>query len=294
VRRGHGIVEALRAALLAKDGGHLEMSSAQIRESLSAGPPRDQQLQKILGTEGVLTYGWMLKGMTKARSVGLISHVLSGPKGTGFLVRAGAIFPTLGDELIVLTNAHVISNPPEPGAIALGHATIAFEAVDSKRSYEFTEVLWQSPIKTLDCALLRLKEQPAGIEPLTITASIPPIPRTDGEPRQHVYVIGYPGGRALAFSIRDNELLDHEAPPDGKPADPGVCFVQYRAPTELGSSGSPVFEDAWQVIALHRAGGEKRRKLNGQPGTLDANEGIWIQSILQAAASIKVRSAPAI
>jgi len=84
-------------------------------------------------------------------------------------------------------------------------------------------------------------------------------------------------------------------PIDGTPANPSACFVQYRAPTEPGSSGSPVFEAAlWRVIALHHAGAEAMRKLNGKPGTWAANEGIWIQSIVKAAASATIKPAPAI
>jgi V8-like Glu-specific endopeptidase len=291
--RGHGIVEALRAALLAKEGGHLEMSSDQVRQSLDAQRPPDSQLQKILGAGGLVKYDWLLRGLTTAQSVGVISHAASGRLGSGFLVRGGDIIPALGDELIVVTNAHVISDPPEGNAIAFSDAIIAFEAVDSKRVYEFIGVLWQSPIRLLDCVLLRLKEQPAGLKPLAIAATIQPIPRTDTAPRPRVYVIGYPGGRDLAFSIQDNEILDHEAPPDGTPADPSIRFVQYRAPTEPGSSGSPVFDDSmWRVIALHHAGSEAMRKLNGKPGTWAANEGIWIQSIAKAAASANVKPAP--
>jgi V8-like Glu-specific endopeptidase len=288
--QGHGIVEALRAALLAKEGGRLEMSSSQVRESLDAPRPPDSQLQKILGAGGLVKYDWLVKGLTTAQSVGVISHPAIGRVGTGFLVRGGDLIPPLGDELIVVTNAHVISDPPEPNAFLFGDTMIAFEAVDSKRFYEFAGVLWQSPIKKLDCTLLRLKEQPAGIKPLAIATNIPPIPKTDVEARPRVYVIGYPGGRDLAFSIQDNEMLDHEAPPDGMPADPSACRVQYRAPTEPGSSGSPVFDAAlWRVIALHHAGAEAMRKLNGKPGTWAANEGIWIQSIVKAAASADVR-----
>jgi V8-like Glu-specific endopeptidase len=293
--RGHGIVEALRAALLAKEGGRLEMSSDQVRQSLDAQRPLDSQLQKILGAGGLVKYDWLLKGLTTAQSVGVISHAGSGRMGTGFLIRGGDIMPALGDEMIVVTNSHVISDPPEASAIAFSDAIIAFEAVDSKRIYEFAGVLWNSPIANLDCTLLRLKEQPAGIKPLAIAANIAPIPKTDAEARPRVYVIGYPGGRDLAFSIQDNDLLDHEAPPDGTPRDPNACFVQYRAPTEPGSSGSPVFEAAlWRVIALHHAGAEAMRKLNGKPGTWAANEGIWIQSIVKAAASANIKPTPAI
>lgn len=88
------------------------------------------------------------------------------------------------------------------------------------------------------------------------------------------------------FSLQDNELLDHEGPPAGTPSQSERCLIHYRAPTEPGSSGSPVFNEApdWQVIGLHHAGGEYVRKLNGQSGTYAANEAIWIQSIAKAMA----------
>jgi hypothetical protein len=77
------------------------------------------------------------------------------------------------------------------------------------------------------------------------------------EQTARVYIIGHPGGRDLAFSFQDNELLDHEGPSAGKPQIPGVCRVHYRAPTEGGSSGSPVFNARlWEVIALHHNGGK--------------------------------------
>jgi hypothetical protein len=36
------------------------------------------------------------------------------------------------------------------------------------------------------------------------------------------------------------------------------------------------------------------RRLNGKPGTWAANEGIWIQSIVKAAAAAGIKPAPAI
>jgi V8-like Glu-specific endopeptidase len=38
--------------------------------------------------------------------------------------------------------------------------------------------------------------------------------------------------------------------------------VQYRTDTEGGSSGSPVFDEQWRVIALHHKWGS--RPLNGK------------------------------
>jgi hypothetical protein len=105
------------------------------------------------------------------------------------------------------------------------------------------------------------------------------LPDLEDEPR--VYIIGHVGGRDLAFSFQDNLLIDNEGPPEGKPAIPGVSRLHFRAPTEGGSSGSPVFNaNLWQVLALHHKGGrEGMPKLNGAEGIYAANEGISIQSI---------------
>jgi len=76
-------------------------------------------------------------------------------------------------------------------------------------------------------------------------------------------------------------LLEHEGPTAGKPANSHVRRVQYRAPTEGGSSGSPVFNgNNWRVIALHHAGGNDMQRLNGSIEKWPANQGIWIQSIV--------------
>jgi V8-like Glu-specific endopeptidase len=290
--QGYGIVEALRAALLKKQKGGLVLSPDQVRESVQASGPSDDQLQVILGSGGQAAYKWWSQGVLSARSVGVISHVTRGRKGTGFLVRGGDFIPALGDELIVMTNAHVVSDPQVADAIAVDVARIVFEAVDIQKEYKFTEIFWQSDVPACDCTLLRLHEQPTGIKPLEISKdmTIPPIPRPQGAPRPLVYIIGYPGGRELTFSFQDNDLLDHEAPPAGAPPKPNVCYFHYRAPTEGGSSGSPVFEpEVWRVIALHHAGGANRKKLNGKDGTEPANEGIWIQSIVKAVAAANVQ-----
>jgi V8-like Glu-specific endopeptidase len=118
-----------------------------------------------------------------------------------------------------------------------------------------------------------LSEPVTGVTVLPFAEGLPPL---ESHPR--VYVIGYPGGRDLSFSFEDNELLDHEGPPGGHPPIPGVCRVHYRAPTEGGSSGSPVFNDQWEVIALHHKGGKVGMpRLNGLAGTYAANEGISIR-----------------
>jgi V8-like Glu-specific endopeptidase len=88
-------------------------------------------------------------------------------------------------------------------------------------------------------------------------------------------VIGHPARRRRPhFSIRDNFLLDLDD-----------RLVHYRSPTEPGSSGSPVFNEEWEVFALHYRGLPQMPRLHGA-GTYEANEGVRIDAILsQAVAS---------
>jgi V8-like Glu-specific endopeptidase/tetratricopeptide (TPR) repeat protein len=290
-KREQGIVEALRAALLRKKDGQLELSVNEVAQSGDARHASDHQLQKILGADGVRTYDWLQMGMKAARAVGAISTLAGDRQGTGWLVRGKDLNPAFGNDLVVVTNAHVICSPPHGCAVRHERAQIVFEAAQRGVRYKFSGILWESPADRLDCTILRLETQPRGIQPLTIAGKIDPLPKDPKDPRPRVYVIGYPGGRSLAFSLQDNELLDHEAPPDGKPPYENVCRVQYRAPTEPGSSGSPVFDAyEWQVIALHHAGDTSMYRLNQMDGTWAANEGLWMQSIIAAVAKTQAET----
>lgn len=274
--RGRGLVSILRARLLKSPGGSVELSREELQRARTETTP--PQLEAILGQEGAKTYQWWKKGLESARSVASIRQKLGQRMGTGFLVSSAELgLHDLGD-LLVMTNFHVVNSFGASGALRPDAAEVVFEAVDSSRAYD-VELVWESPVDRCDAALLKFRSDAVDIPPLKLGRSLPLL-----APPTRVYVIGHPGGRDLAFSLQDNELLDHEGPPSGQPAIPGVTRVHYRAPTEGGSSGSPVFNaSSWEVIALHHMGGKTGMpKLNGAPGTYAANEGVAMQSIVEA------------
>jgi S1-C subfamily serine protease len=275
--RGRAMVNILRARLLELPGGELRLEPGELQRLQKRPPPSDEQLEAILGKRGAETFEWWKTGLMRARSVASIRPLLRSRIGTGFLVRARDLGVAASDELVVLTNFHVVNeNGVSPG-IRPEDAEIVFEAADPETKYTVDKVLWNSPPEQFDASILRLSKPVTGIEPLQLARSLPAL----GESAQ-VYVVGYPGGRDLSFSFQDNELLDHEGPPGGAPQIPGVSRIHYTAPTEGGSSGSPVFNSSsWQVIALHHKGGKiGMPRLNGATGTYAANEGISIQSIV--------------
>lgn len=62
-----------------------------------------------------------------------------------------------------------------------------------------------------------------------------------GEP---VFIVQHPNGQPKQVVLRNNRLIDR---------DEDVPYLTYEADTEIGSSGSPVFNRQWEVVALHHA-----------------------------------------
>jgi S1-C subfamily serine protease len=274
---GKLLLPILDSALLAKDGSALQFDASGLAAASSA--ETQHQLEAILGRDRYVSYKFMKRALERAKAIAQIRDGSDVGIGTGFLVRGGDFAPCYGDELLLLTNAHVVSDDPyvvNPPALAPDEATVSF-GPDSV--FAVKELLWTSPPNRLDVSLLRLDGEITDIEPIPIAKRLP---LADGE--QRVYIIGHPRGGPLSFSIHDNALIAHEGPPEGRPPRSDVIRLHYRAPTEGGSSGSPVFNAQWLAIGLHHAGGLDMPCLNGEQGTHPANEGLWLQSIRAACA----------
>jgi hypothetical protein len=233
-------------------------------------PESPQQLEKIFGTALPVGYNHLMRGLHCAESVAKITDASGEPWGTGFLVKGSLIHPDFGEAPVLVTNAHVCSPDPGVGKLLPGEARAVFDvtkAVDgSGLVLTGFECLWSSPPGTCDVTFLRYVGPEAAIaEPIEV-AQIPQ-PVTDGA---YVYVIGHPAGGGLKFSIRGNDLLAY---------DTEMFKVHYTAPTEGGSSGSPVFNQAWQLMAVHHAGDSKMRRLDDPSAVYQANEGITIKAI---------------
>jgi V8-like Glu-specific endopeptidase len=171
--------------------------------------------------------------------------------------------------VVLVTNSHVVSTE-DPEAIDPDQAVVTFRAIERTgegvSAHRVTDVLWSSLRHELDVTIAVLDGYPQN-------AALCPVarrrPRLDGNQAPQTYIIGHPsGGEQVMFSIRDNCLLDADD-----------TRVHYRTPTLGGSSGSPVFNAVWELIALHHVGRAHMPRLRGQPGTYPANEGIWIDRI---------------
>ncbi|MEL7450033.1 MAG: serine protease [Pseudomonadota bacterium] len=268
------ILHLLRAALLRKEGGRVQLDRPVENLASAAALEDDKQFEKVLGKDRYKTFRWYRTGLERALGVAHVRDRAGNGQGSGFLVRGTDLHESLGPDWVVVTNAHVISDDPteqtgSPAALPPHEVRICFEAKDPNTEFDVEQILFSSPRTELDCTIVSLATPIEHSTPYPIARRLPLVGKN-----QRVYVIGHPRGGGLSYSIDDNLLLDHQAPK-----------LHYRAPTEGGSSGSPVFNQQWDLVALHHAGGMKMRKLNGKPGTYPANEGLSFQSIKAAVAA---------
>ncbi len=89
---------------------------------------------------------------------------------------------------------------------------------------------------------------------------------------ERVTIVQHPAGEMKQIVLRDQQVVDVADTP----------FLYYLADTEHGSSGSPVFNDQWEIVALHHAS-VPRSAARGAPTDTPAyvNEGVRVSRILR-------------
>jgi endonuclease G len=91
---------------------------------------------------------------------------------------------------------------------------------------------------------------------------------------EFVNIIQHPEGDYKQIVLRENRLVTRLE-----------RVLHYIADTQPGSSGSPVFNDQWEAVALHHWGEPftEQQTPDGQPVTREVNEGIRISAIVAEA-----------
>jgi Trypsin-like peptidase domain/MAP3K TRAFs-binding domain len=264
---GAQILPALQAKLLQRQGGEVEVGPADVSPEAAGPTGRRIGIEKVFGPEGFESYRWFEDLMGRCRGVARVEDDYEEGVGTGFLMRGADLHPRL-PETVLVTNAHVVPDALDPANAILTFRGLGSASGDQQRQ-RIRRVLWSSPESKLDATIAELEAVPTGAEVCPLAKVMPP---RDGDPPARVYVIGHPeGSLSVKISIRDNHLLGYDN-----------VLVHYRAPTQPGSSGSPVFDKRWNVIALHHAGDDHMPMLGGRQGTYQANEGIRIDQIKAA------------
>lgn len=233
--------------------------------------------ERVIGESNLLSVNFLTRGLEASKAVCRIRIPVKGGGewyGTGFLV---------GPRLL-LTNCHVIGSPDEAD-----QAEIEFD-------YEHdVEGVLKNPIqfnlapsdifftdKDLDVTLVAVAPLSDGGVRLERFGYLSLLPKSGkGLEKEWVTIIQHPGGAPKQMTIRKSQIIALEGEEYEKPSYP---FIHYTTDTEPGSSGAPVLNDQWQVVAVHhKAIPDSNSNLVKDEGDIVwiANEGVRISAIFK-------------
>jgi endonuclease G, mitochondrial len=234
-----------------------------------AGVAKDGGPEAIIGSIDFVGVAFLERGRRAADSVARVAFGNGNAKGTGFLVAPG----------LFLTNHHVIASPAEASQLCV-EFDYEFDIgnnlrVRTRYAFDPARCFTTDGIAGLDFTLIALGERLDGPRNADVYGYIPLSDANDKHMLGEIAnIIQHPRGRYKEIVLRENRLVAR---------DETVQVLHYIADTEPGSSGSPVFNNDWEVIALHHWGGPYRevKTPDGRPLNREINEGIRISAIVK-------------
>ena len=216
--------------------------------------------ERIIGSNDLMGLHYLELAVALSRAVCRI-RIGSGA-GTGVLIGPG----------ILMTNHHVIASKADAGA-----AEAQFDYQENRsgellpvQTFRLEPQTFFLTNKGLDFTLVGTA--PHSAKGVSI-ASYPWIRLIrelgKAEVGDPVNIIQHPRGGLKQIALRNNNIIDI---PAGKPD-----FLYYTTDTEPGSSGSPCFNNQWEIVALHhqavpRMDGDAILRKDGEPWREDVDD----------------------
>ena len=221
----------------------------------------DARWEAVIDDPNFKAIWWLRNAIEVSNSVARVK--LPAGSATGFLITAN----------ILMTNNHVFENKTD--------------AANAKLQFNYQLLADGSPAKVdewtcdpdslfktsedLDYSVVRVATK-NGKEAGEVWGSLNLRHGATVSVGQRVNIVQHPQGRFKEIAFRDNQVM---AANDDEP------FIQYLTDTDYGTSGSPVFDDWFNVVALHN----QRVPDPQNPHRWYRNQGFRVDAILRDAAS---------
>lgn len=218
--------------------------------------------ERVIGKADFLNVSFLELALAVSRFVGRINIKISRTQsvgfGTGFMV----------SPRLLLTNNHVLSTKQDAlhSEVEFDYQYNRFGRMLPVVNYSLEPNTFFITNRELDFTLVAVSQKAvqADVELKNYGWS-----RLIGEEGKALIgdslnIIQHPRGEAKQLSLRSNQLLNLLD-----------NFAHYETDTEPGSSGSPVYNDQWEVVALHHSGVPKMK--DGQLIAVDGS--VWREGI---------------
>jgi endonuclease G, mitochondrial len=202
--------------------------------------------ERYMGDNDLLPVNYLEIGFQKSKSIGRLTYFdleANEPAvATGFLISPD----------LVMTNRHVF-----PEVNLFRDAQVEFNYQYNIHGKEARKIIFElKPDKffysnqELDFAVIGIHSKDTSGKVDVLQMGYLVLNKEPGKAGEGDFasIIQHPDGKLKQIALRENKIVDISLPD----------ALIYMSDTSRGSSGSPVFNDQWQVIALHSAGVPKK------------------------------------
>lgn len=226
---------------------------SQLSNLATNDPTGGFRLEKIMGGQSnLLKINWLEKALKAAKAVCRIVRE-DGEVGTGWLISGGYL----------MTNNHVLPSVAKAG-IARAEFNFEIDSSGNSRNLVTYDFNTSDFLTNVDLDFTRVKVKDRADQPLAQWGFLEIDPESVPVKGEAVTIIQHPKGEDKQIALNANEVLGQSG-----------FYLFYSTDTEPGSSGSPVFNKNWKVVAIHHAGG--KYPIGGV--TTEANRGIVFKQI---------------
>ncbi|MEN8174154.1 MAG: serine protease [Pseudomonadota bacterium] len=216
--------------------------------------------EAIIGDPNFKAIWWLESAIHAARSVARVK--LAAGSATGFLIAPD----------ILMTNNHVFEdgNDARHARIQFNYRLTADGDLAPRDEWECDPDDLFKTNAALDYSIVRMKLKD-GKPPGDTWGFLNLRHGVTVNPNQRVNIIQHPQGRFQEIVFRDNQVKDVRD-----------THIQYLTDTDYGTSGSPVFDDWFNVVALHN----QRVPDPNDPHRWYRNHGFRVEAILADAGDL--------